>query len=298
MFGYVKPVIEDLLVKEHEFYKATYCGICRAMKKHTGFFSNATITYDSVLLALVRMAYIDDTALAVKRRRCIASPLRAKPMLEGNAALEYTARAFAVLTYYKLLDDMQDEGLSKKVAMLPVRPIVSGAKRRAKEPELESIAKEKLDAIGELEKSKCASVDEPAHLFGELLGEIFAGGLEGNDRLVTYQLGYHLGKFIYAADAAEDYEEDRKEGKYNPYVISHGGEPLTYENKQTIKCALLLECHGIEGALNLIPFGNKVTVENIVRNIVYEGLVKRIEFLDKKEESEENQEILPEGAEK
>ena len=38
MFGYVKPVVGELLVKEHEFYKATYCGICRAMKKHTGLF--------------------------------------------------------------------------------------------------------------------------------------------------------------------------------------------------------------------------------------------------------------------
>ena len=33
MFGYVKPVVSELLVKEHEFYKATYCGICRSMKK-------------------------------------------------------------------------------------------------------------------------------------------------------------------------------------------------------------------------------------------------------------------------
>ena len=30
MFGYVKPVAKELLVKEYEFYKATYCGICRS----------------------------------------------------------------------------------------------------------------------------------------------------------------------------------------------------------------------------------------------------------------------------
>ena len=63
MFGYVKPVVKELLVKEHEFYKATYCGICRSMKKHTGGLSIATITYDSVFLALVRMAYIPDAEL-------------------------------------------------------------------------------------------------------------------------------------------------------------------------------------------------------------------------------------------
>ena len=51
MFGYVKPVADELLVREHEFYRAAYCGICRAMKKHTGCLSNVTLSYDSVLLA-------------------------------------------------------------------------------------------------------------------------------------------------------------------------------------------------------------------------------------------------------
>ena len=50
MFGYVKPVVGEMLVREHEFYKATYCGICRAMKKHTGTLSRVTLSYDSVFL--------------------------------------------------------------------------------------------------------------------------------------------------------------------------------------------------------------------------------------------------------
>ena len=282
MFGYVKPVVEDLLVREHEFYKATYCGICRSMKRHLGMLSCATITYDSVLLALVRMAYVEDETLGVTNRRCIAHPIKARPMLNDNEAIEYTARAFAVLTYYKLMDDLHDEGAAKRIAVTLSRPIVSGAKRRAAIPSLEEICKEKLQAITKLEDEKCPSVDEPAHLFGELLGEIFAGGLQDEARLVTYQFGYHLGKFIYAADAAEDYDEDVKSGSYNPYAILYENKPLTDENRANIKCALLLECRGIEGALNLIPFGNKVTIENIVRNIVFMGLTKRISFLDPK----------------
>lgn len=282
MFGYVKPVISELLVKEHEFYKATYCGICRSMKKHIGALSTATITYDSVFLALVRMAYIPDGELESRMGRCIAHPLKKRPMLADNSAIEYTARAFAVLTYYKLMDDLSDEKLSKRIAVGMAKPVISGAKRRADEPELEEIAREKLAAISELEREGCPSVDAPAELFGELLGEIFSYGLDGADKLVTREVGYHLGKFIYAADAAEDYEEDRRLGRYNPYVISYGGAELSDENRATIKCALLLECRRIEAAINLVPFENKVTVENIVRNIIYEGLPRRIEFLDAK----------------
>ena len=283
MFGYVKPVVGEMLVREHEFYKATYCGICRAMKKHTGVLSNVTLSYDSVFLALVRMLYIPDGDFAAEQRRCIAHPAKKRPMLKENSAIEYTARAFAVLTYYKLKDDLSDESGLKRLGVTAVRPIVSFASEKASLVSLANIVSDRLDKITALEKAKCESIDTPATLFGELLGEIFAYGLPENDRLVPYEVGYHLGRFIYAADAAEDYEKDRKSGSYNPYVLLYRGEMLTEENKQNIKCGLLLECKKIESAVNLLPFGTRATIENIINNIIYLGLVKRIEFLDGKE---------------
>ena len=287
MFGYVKPVVSEMLVKEHEFYKATYCGICRSMKKHTGFLSNVTLSYDSVFLALVRMLYIEDADFGAEQRRCIAHPAKKRTMLKENTAIEYTAKAFAVLTYYKIKDDMADEHGIKRLGVSAVKPIVAHANSKAELSELEAIVRDRLCRITELENASCTSVDEPAGLFGELLGEIFAYGLPEKERLVPYECGYHLGKFIYAADAAEDYEKDREKGAYNPYVMFYGGKPLTDENKQTIKCALLLECKKIEAATNLLPFGTRATIENIINNVIYLGLVKRIEFLDKKESEKE-----------
>ena len=41
-----------------------------------------------------------------------------------------------------------------------------------------------------------------------------------------------------------------------------------------------MECKKLESAVNLIPFDNKITIENIVKNIIYLGLVDRIKFLD------------------
>ncbi len=285
MFGYVKPVKEELLVREYEFYKASYCGICRAMKHHTGTLSNVSLSYDSVFLALVRMLYIDDSEIAASERRCIAHPLKKRPMLKENSAIEYTARAFAILTYYKLRDDISDERVLLRLAKSAARPIASGAKRRAGEKPLAQLVGEKLDEITTLEHERCASVDKPAALFGELLGEIFSYGLPERDKLVPRELGYHLGKFIYAADAAEDYERDAKSGAYNPYVVYYGTDTLTDENKSTIHCALILECREISAAVNLLPFGARATIENIINNIIYLGLPRRIEFLtaDKKE---------------
>ena len=280
MFGYVKPDKAELLVKEYEFYRATYCGVCRAMKHNTGALSNATLSYDSVFLALTRMLYEPDGNIGAKPRRCIAHPMKKRPMLNENEALAYTAKAFSILTYYKLADDLHDEALGKRLVTGAARPITATAKRRAALPQLEEVVSDRLLRISELEAEQCPSVDNPATLFGELLGEVFAYGLPERERLVPYRLGYHLGRFIYAADAAEDYDKDRRSGSYNPFVLSYGGAELTSENKESIKCALLLECKSIEGALNLLPFGNRATIENILRNIIYLGLPKRIGFLD------------------
>ncbi len=279
MFGYVKPGKGELLVKEFEFYRATYCGICRSMKNHTGFLSNATLNYDSVFLALVRMLYIDDGEISAGMHRCIAHPLTKRCMLTENSATEYTAYAFALLAYYKLGDDAHDERFLKRAAAKIMRAFVSSSRKYKPTKPLEEIMREKLGAIRRLEEEKCPSVDEGATLFGELLGSVFSFGLSGNDELVTYRLGYHLGRFIYSADAIDDYERDSKSGAYNPYVLAYGGEELTEENRTTVHTALVLECKSIECAVNLLPFGKKKIIEGIINNIIYRGLIDRIEFL-------------------
>ncbi len=280
MFGYVRPCAEELLVKDHEFYKATYCGVCRSMRAHTGKLSAIGLSYDSVFLALARFCYTPEKDFSAERCRCIAHPFKKRCMLCENAALSYTARAFAILTYEKLLDDLKDEPFFRRLSRRLALPIFRRAKKKADLPDLAGFIHRKLDEIGGLEKNKTASVDLPANLFGELLGEVFAYRTEGDAAVILRSLGEHLGRFIYAADAAEDYERDRKSGNYNPYVLLYEGKPLTAENKATIRCALLLECRAMERAVDLLPFGGRATVGRLMRNIVGEGLARRVGFLD------------------
>ena len=280
MFGFVKPDQGTLLVKEYAFYRATYCGICRQMKAHTGKLSPIFLTYDSVFLALVRMVFEDKKSIGARFGRCLAHPIKKRPMLLPNAATEYTAKAFALLSYYKMKDDFADEGVLTRIGLTPARPLLSRARKKASQyAELEKVIAEKLSEIARLEKEACASVDTCAHPFGELLGEIFCHGLSGEDQIVTRELGYRLGKFIYAADAAKDYDEDRKKGRFNPYVLSYEGKPLTPENKAVIHTALVLECSRMEAAVNLLDFRGSLTLEALIRNIIYNGLLNQIDFL-------------------
>ncbi len=288
MFGYVKPKRADLLVKDEAFYRAVYCGICREMKTETGLASRALLTYDSVFLALCRMVFLDDAAFDRRDIFCPMHPLKKQNALVANEAISYTVSAFSVLTYYKMLDDRKDGEKRGKTALF--LPTAKTACRRAAAEDLENTVKRELAAIAALEESRCESVDEGAEHFGKLLAAVFAHGTEKEAETLLRETGFHLGKFIYAADAAEDYESDRAAGKYNPFVICYGGEPLTDEKKESIKTGLLLEAEALSFAVELYPFGKRKTLERIIKNIIYEGLPERIGFLntDQNGKKEEN----------
>jgi hypothetical protein len=131
MFGYVKPKREELKIKDDAFYKATYGGICKRMKALLGPLSTATLTYDSVFLALLRMTLVPDEDISASMRTCALHPVKKRNVLNLNHALDYTVRVFAELTYLKLEDDLSDESGAVRMAKRIARPTVRKAKARS-----------------------------------------------------------------------------------------------------------------------------------------------------------------------
>lgn len=287
MFGYVKPYTPTLLVKEHEFYRAAYCGLCRCMRRHTGALSALSLRYDYLLLVLTRMLYLPDAHFPVRRRRCAVHPLRRRPMLEENEALRYATDVSAVLGYYQLKDTEADSRGARKVGALCLHPIFARAKKKAGRRALEEIVRAHMQALHELEKAHCPSVDETAEVFGRLLGEVFALGLDGADARVCNVFGYRIGRFIYIADAAEDYARDIEKGNYNPLVCAYGEAALSQAHKKDLHTALTIELAEAESAMNLLPAQEGDPLFHIIQNTVYEGLPRRIAFLDAPSDSVE-----------
>ena len=227
---------------------------------------------------------LSDRKVTCKHKRCIAHPLKKRPCLFGNEALSYAARASAMLSYEKLLDDKLDGGFFKRLALLPVLPVFKRACRRAKLKDLFGATSECLDRLHALEKERTPSVDAPAHEFGDLLGLIFAEDIEDESLKETfYRVGYHLGKFIYAADAADDFKDDARSGSYNPYVLLYSEADFKDGIPETVKTALHLELNSLSEHIEKLPFKNSAALENIIKNTVYLGLPERIKTLGKKE---------------
>ena len=275
MFGYVKPWIPELLVREERYYKALYCGLCRAMKKTTGRLSSLSLSYDFVFFVLVRLA-TDRPSVEIRRHRCIAHPHRKAPMLEPNETMCRAARISALLTMHQLRDDLADRGLKKKLRARLLLPIFSRAGMRADLPELDAEFRRCLDTLARLERERSPSVDLSADAFGQMLSAAFGEGLDGANLRICREIGYRIGRFIYAADAAEDYEDDRKRGNYNPYLCAYGGRELTDADRAVMKTALTLELTALERAVDLLPLEGCETVRAILQNILYFGLPERI----------------------
>ena len=118
MFGYVKPYVPELKVRQNELYKAVYCGLCKTMGKRVCNESRLTLSYDIVFLALVRFLLTEEKLEFVKGR-CAVSPFKKKVILKSNPSLEYSAAVGALLTLGD--ENVGVEGVAVKIFL----PLVS-----------------------------------------------------------------------------------------------------------------------------------------------------------------------------
>lgn len=226
MFGYVKPRREELLVRQAEYYRAAYCGLCRTMRKRCGFFTSFALSYDFAFLTVMRTA-LSGRLPIIEQKRCPVHPMKKRSTFAESEETDFCAAAAVLLVYRKLMDDISDEKGLKKFKALLAKPIFAGGRRKVlrRHPELKSLDSAMADLLEELsltEKEKASSADRPAEIFGRLLGEITAFGYEGSKKTVSAELGRAVGHWIYLADAADDLSEDFRKGRYNPLLDLYG----------------------------------------------------------------------------
>lgn len=274
VFGYIKPTIPELRVKEFELYKATYCGLCRTMGKTTGCVSKMTLSYDFVLLVLLRKV-ANNLKGEVKMRNCVVHPFKKRPMLEIDSDLEYCAKASVILTKLKLKDNINDtHGFRRLIAKIVGLVSLFFKKTDPNLKEFESKIEEKINALSTLEKEKCDSIDTVASIFGDLLSLVASYGVEEKNATLCAKIGYHLGKWIYIIDAFDDLESDIKSKSFNPIALSFGATP-SEDDKFLVKTALMLELDEMSKSVEALDFSSHRDVEGIIKNVIYDGMVSQ-----------------------
>lgn len=282
MYGYVRTHVPELKVREQEYYRAVYCGLCRTMGKCTGQCSRMTLSYDFTFFALVRMA-LTGKHPAIKPRRCLAHPTRKRPMAEPTEDLALCAYMSAILAYHKVRDDLRDERGLKRTAATAVSPFIGSIRRRAIKKGYTTADRRvaaAMKTLCELEASRPPSVDEPATLFGELMATLLAYGLEGNQAKLAHTIGLSVGRWVYILDAADDFTEDVKSKRYNPLACLYGDPTMTElppEKKDSLRVALLNELSELERAFDLLDMADNPDLGGVLFNILYEGMPREAE---------------------
>ncbi len=282
-------------MKEFDLYRGAYCGICKAMGRETGQLSRLTLSFDAVFLFFLRTALTKEP-FDSNKEHCVIHPITKRSILSNSPQLSYTAKAMAVLTSGKIDDDIEDEKGIKFTFSLLLRPYGRNIEKRADLPLLSEKVKEKLKelSLSEKDTSISPSFDRPAAIFGELLSEVFCYGFDeaSPNYRIAHEVGLHLGKFIYAADAADDIEKDLKRNSYNPYISLFGG-PLSDEQKETVLIGAKNELKRIEDALSLIDFSGISGIEAILYNTLL-GMEDKMKNILYKNDSK--QEKVSEGS--
>ena len=279
MFGYVKPYNPELRVRELEEYKAVYCGLCKQLGRSFGVFARFTLSYDFAFLAMLKTALDSEICPETECCACIAHPFCKRIRVRENAAMQMAARAAMISVYYKLLDDRADEGFFRRIGAALLLPFAKRARRKALAfadgAAADEAAAKMSAAQGQLETEKCPIPDAAAEPTANFLAAVLKNcAATAEQAAVLERFGYLLGRYVYLCDALDDLEDDRRRGRYNPFLYAGGEAAIAAKNALFLTTAELsddfdlLELHRYEGILeNIIRIGLRAEVIRIEKKL-------------------------------
>ncbi len=274
MFGYVIINQSELKYKDFDMYHSYYCGLCKRLKDNYGRSGQMTLSYDMTFLVILLTGLYEpesqDTTV-----NCMTHPLQKHPA-RYNQYTDYAADMNLLLSYYKNLDDWEDEGNRSRLAAANLLRN-KAAKIRKKYPHKAAVIRKDLRTMHELEKQNEQNIDHMSGLFGDIMAEIFAYRHDQWEPSLR-KIGFFLGKFVYLMDAYEDVEDDAKKGLYNPLAAGYASlSPEEFaDNCKKILTMMLAECSREFEKLPILLHAD------ILRNILYSGVWGRFNEITEK----------------
>lgn len=290
MFGYIKPFKAELKVKEWEAYQGIYCGLCKQLAQRYGLFARMTLNYDFVFLAMMDMA-LREQRIHFCQCNCITHPFKKRICCQSNQSLELCCDIAMLLTCYKLEDDLADEGLLRRTAVRLVLPFARRDREKAAQyrPQLAEQMQQLMQQQNRLEQEGCAQVDLAAEPTALLMQQVFAALSDDPTRKRALErFGYLLGRWTYLIDALDDWEEDVRRGRYNPFARQAQQQEITPgEQYRQARGTLYLTIAEMRKAYDLLGIRS---LDSILENVLDLGLRQIVDhILAKKTEEPKEQ---------
>lgn len=270
MFGYIKTDLPNMFVKDTVLYQAMYCGLCKGIGKTCGQKARFVLNYDLTFLSVL-LHNLTNVDVKVEKEHCAVHLIRKRPIAAVDELTERIAYLNVILAYYKLNDDVIDNGKGKLK-----RSFFKSAYKKAKknEPEIDKIVKVRYDELLKLEKAKCDSMDIVADPFGNMMQEIVEVILKENATEEIKELAYYLGKWIYLIDALDDFDKDKKKKNFNVFINLYP----SVANKDQLLCQEKQELTVVFASIlnRISELASKLNYKfnhDLIDNVLYRGLV-------------------------
>ena len=266
----MRPSLSRLSEEDKRRFHAVYCGLCRALEARCGTAARFILNYDFAFLAVLLSP---PQAPEPLHRACMAHPVAGRDYFPLSDALALAADCSVILAWWQIQDAIRDHGAAESVKYRAAAAALGGAYRRAGQarPDFDRATRDHLERLARLEEERCPSIDRAAEEFAALLGAI---GRQVEDPVlsrVLEQMLYHLGRWIYLVDAADDLKRDAGSGSYNPVALRFQLENGTWTPESRAEFAATLDhsIHMIATAFELWDFG---VWRPVLQSTVYEGL--------------------------
>ena len=255
MFGYVRPAADRLTEEQEACFRAAYCGLCHTLGERYGLPGRMILNYDLTFLAMLLSEGQDEQC----RKGCVMHPLKGRTCTCGGEAFALAADMSVILTWWQIQDGIADHGFWSGLKYRAASWMLRRAYRKARllRPAFDEGTRHHLKALSQLEKEKSSSIDAAADTFAQLLSGAADEVEEPVKRRVLAQMLYHLGRWIYLIDAADDLKKDAAAGSYNPLPMRYQlpGDTLTDTARQELAQTLDSSIRAMAAAFELWDFG-------------------------------------------
>lgn len=233
-----------------------YCGLCHTLKTRYGTAARFILNYDFTYLAILLSDPEEPETLS---SRCIRHPIQSRSYFCENKAMALAADESVILAYWQLRDGVADHDWLHGLKYRSLSAVLEPAYRKAAKlrPTFDEAVRKQLNLLTTLEQQCCDSIDQAADAFAALLAS--AAGEVDNPvrRRVLQQMLYHLGRWVYLMDAADDLKRDAASGSYNPVALRFQLKDgvWTPESRREFAATLDHSVHMMTTALELWEFG-------------------------------------------
>lgn len=204
MYGYLK-ITSNVPKNIKNYFKYSYCSLCKALQKHYGALGSLTLSYDVTVLSLFLIK--EEVYKPYKKIYCIGG----KTFSQNDEIFRKLSSLNIFLFREKIKDNLNDE---KKLKNIILHKIFNKTVKKAEkiDPDLSEIVRNQFIEFYNLEK-KNLSIEQLSELFANLMLEILKF-LNMNEKYNDIIL--NISRWVYYIDAVDDFEKDCKSGEFNP----------------------------------------------------------------------------------